>query len=166
MNACSVLSHHPYSLGPGFGPHSEGHFCFGSRTTPDILKGNKGGKVALPPCWFLSFPFPLGPNPGKDPLHKPESNNKFTSLFLSLQEARCQCLWGNWSFLPPRWQVGAVLLCITLCKVSIHKLPEAWPHPSSLIPIPPSKKIFRCFLQIRERRRGLFLESSTPLHSQ
>ncbi|XP_044908116.1 uncharacterized protein LOC101088997 isoform X3 [Felis catus] len=32
----------------------------------------------------------------------------------SLQEARCHCLWGNWSFFPVWWPVGAAPLYITL----------------------------------------------------
>lgn len=41
LHVCSVLSHYPHSMGPRFRPPSEGHFCFGSRTSPGILKGSK-----------------------------------------------------------------------------------------------------------------------------
>nr|XP_035946611.1 uncharacterized protein LOC118534706 isoform X3 [Halichoerus grypus] len=81
LNACSVLSHRPHGLGPGCGPLLGGHFCFGSRTSPGFLKGSKQGRWPRLLTGFLcSFPFSVGPHPGKGPRQKPEFNNKFMSF--------------------------------------------------------------------------------------
>lgn len=74
-------------------------------------------------------------------------------LFVKSPGSKMPFLWGNWSFFPVWWPVGAAPLYITLYEVSIQ-----WTQPPRRGFLPAlsalllhQRKYLRCFQEIRER---------------
>lgn len=161
-----------YLAGWGWqGPHGwvldEGHtqegtlgraLNFGSRTGPGIQKGSKRAGVALPPCWLplLALLFLWGPIQAKALGTEQNLRINLYLLFLSLQEAGCQSLWGKMFLYTSVLMAGTCPLFYYLIR---SKYPGSCPRHGFLVLVVLllyQRKYLRCFQQIRERRRGQF----------